>query len=458
MGCGSSSGYLTYEIDPFVGTPANENDNPPSSIYQMKRRKSDSNLRGMMKDPVVGTVFRDFLAEEMKEHLFLCWIDVEQYNLITDEQDIAEKQRTAAHIFNAYFEQNGPAEVQLDTATRMQIREVLQLREGIVNQRDFKLLKQAFFLAHQKIFTQLKFEYMPRFLSHRKFLNLSHSKKYFEDQPEVDHAAASILTDINLDYTLEHPLGTYFFKQFLQSPEARDIMPKTGEQLLELIAEIEDYRNSESAAHRFKRAFVIFHRFHKLDPSVHAIKEKADAKPRLFREPAADIFNKALATVRSRLEEDYFYEFKESAWFAKLGTDVCQIFPVPPSVRIQQLKKFALERNYTMKADAVDDAIAALDLPQILGDCMGAYYFKTFAHKHFLEEYVDFWLRVHQLRTGIRNPTTNSIMMSRTLSMTHGSLARSSSGFLGWGDDVQSVETEGSEEEVSVIFFFQISS
>ena len=73
------------------------------------------------------------------------------------------------------------------------------------------VLSTVFNIAFGKVFQELKFEYMPRFLTSEAFVNLKDFKKYFSNEDDTVSVALQLVMDVDVDACLRNAWGTSYF-------------------------------------------------------------------------------------------------------------------------------------------------------------------------------------------------------------------------------------------------------
>ena len=80
--------------------------------------------------------------------------------------------------------------------------------KGNVKEDNMFQLKNVYSLAFGKIFTQLKFDYLPRFLLSDFFQGLDGQvmKRYFQEKDDIMRTASQIFVDMDIGYVLSNNL------------------------------------------------------------------------------------------------------------------------------------------------------------------------------------------------------------------------------------------------------------
>jgi hypothetical protein len=187
--------------DPQQSTPKL---NRGKSYLGTRRRHSDVSLRTILLDPTIYHSFRKFLQQDLCEEVFLFWIEVDQYNSI--EQPKLQREK-AAHIYETYIKQGAAQSIDLDKTTKDSIADSLAYSKGRVNQADTGKMRAAFELAHIKVFTRLKFDFMPRFLTSEAFSHIG-GESHKDDASLNKLQLASEGHDVELKHCFDHPVGS----------------------------------------------------------------------------------------------------------------------------------------------------------------------------------------------------------------------------------------------------------
>jgi len=136
-----------------------------------KERKSDASLDSILTDPVTDRAFHTFLMNEFSEEKLNFWRDCNNFCVVPPDQRL----RIACSIWDRYLCYDSQMKVSIDSSTLLEIASAIDKAKS-----DNSILKkQLFFFSQEKIFQQLKFEYMPRFLL----------SKYFDRLQEAKHKA-----------------------------------------------------------------------------------------------------------------------------------------------------------------------------------------------------------------------------------------------------------------------------
>jgi hypothetical protein len=224
----------------------------------VSRRNSDIAMNTILFDPFVQQALMSFMQAEFKEQMILFWMEVNQFYGIHDEKRKREK---AVRIYETYIAVESPSSIDLDNCTRTDIRDDLGMDKRAAKQRDYARWSRAFNLAHNKIFTTLKVVYMPRFLISDNFANLTS----ISDADLITHEVGQLLMNIDLGGIFDSVAGLYYFKDYLSSPygdemgSSHDKIP--GDELFEMLRQIDDFTQTNNIKHKHKRAVVIFKRF-----------------------------------------------------------------------------------------------------------------------------------------------------------------------------------------------------
>lgn len=358
---------------------------------------------------MVKRAFSKFLRKECGEEMLLFWFDC---NELAEKfsADLPNARLEALKIYNNYIKHMSPMEVHVDAITRETLGDELQINAAHteVKCNDAKKICEAFVLPREKVFQVLKFEFMPRFLTSSEFQGLESFNEHFGgDSHDVAHTASSMGDDMNLDYILfYHPMGMVYFKSFLYGNKDLTVDPHVGDELYELLLEIDDFHSSKDPKHRAARAERIINRFAGESPGVKILQDLAaeiQAKPRLLRDPPADMFETTRAATHDKLESMFYKPFQNSSWFTGLKENVSLVFtPGEKPSRIGRtgsLVNYAKERELERKQKEMDEKLD-VKLLDILHDNLGLFYFKKFCRTNFMEECILFWLEVTHFQEG----------------------------------------------------------
>jgi len=372
------------------------------------RRPSDASLMSILQHPVVQTSFNKFLKHECSEELCQFWYAVWKFHAASDSRhQLTTKQRKAQayKIYDVYLRDGAPNLVRLDKATRQHIELDLQIdSKGRVSQSDVRKINSAFETAFMKVFNQLKFEYMPRFLVSEEFENLVKDKNQgpvFSDSEDKETSAFAVTADIDIGYLVTDAYGMFYSKEFLHSKDASSLQFKHYDTLFELILDIDNYRSytkPQDKTYRLQRLRCIIQRYGRITASLQLKKLedlvnmyiKASCQEKLAED--LNICEGIRAEALVKLSGEFLEKFKESRYFAKMRGDVSDFgFAV---TTIPRLKSFAEERMLAViEKDTVD-----MTLIDILQDGLGKYYFKLFSREHFQEENLLFWCEVESFK------------------------------------------------------------
>ena len=110
--------------------------------------------------PVVNEAFRHFMAHEFAEGKMLLWMDAEAYEKIPF--DNVEKLARAIAIYEHYIAEGAPHKINLDEPTLDDLR--MKFSEGNRKKLTPHRLTKVFNLVFGKVFQELKFNFLPRFL------------------------------------------------------------------------------------------------------------------------------------------------------------------------------------------------------------------------------------------------------------------------------------------------------
>jgi len=402
------------------------------SMVYGKRRKSDASLQSILRDPVVLNAFRRYLELELAEELILYWMEVDKLMDLVMEKVAAEDiDMRARHIFAKFLADGAKFAIEIDSATREDIARSLKFnakpsnsssrRNSIGPGSDPEDIQRAFEVSFIKVFQKLKFEYMPRFLVSEQFMGLDVFKDSFENQQAACAAGLAYAADMDLEYMLSSPLALQILKEFFFSVEGNKFA--LSEEMVEVVREIDDFREAACNNHRMKRLHLIFKRFEPLrSDAKELLEENADHHLGLQGEEIVPLHNlqvafqdyeknkvdwearqappKLLDDARvealAYLNKEMFPAFRNSPYFEKLTGRVSRIFKKDMhEIDSKSLKSFAEERKFEEYKEIHD-----VDLKELLQDSLGLHYFRKFAVRHFQEENVLFWCEVNYYNNG----------------------------------------------------------
>lgn len=203
MGCTVSRSVYIIEDGTVEGEEQKPAKTKPGTSYLgTRRRHSDVSLRTILLDPTIYQSFREFLQGQLCEEVFLFWIEVDQYNKIEKAKLKREK---AAHIYDTYIRPGAAQRIDLDQDTRDAITKTLMYSKERVTQSDPAKMCVVFDLAHAKTFTQLKFEFMPQFLTSKAFSKISSSNSDSEGAVGGGQLASEGHV-VELKHCMKHPV------------------------------------------------------------------------------------------------------------------------------------------------------------------------------------------------------------------------------------------------------------
>jgi hypothetical protein len=346
--------------------------------------------------------------------MILFWMEVNQLYTIHDER---RKRDKAARIYETYIQADSTSSIDLDKITRTDIQEDLGIDDkGVVKQRDYAKWSRAFNLAHNKVFTTLKVVYMPRFLISDNFANL----KSISDADLITHEVGQLLMSIDLGGIFDSVAGLYYFKEYLSSPFTDGILNEKirGDELFELLRQIDDFTQTADLIHKRKRAVVIFKRFEALKPDLVELQlsegrfKKTVANFSELGDGSAlgdgstvdgmfaSLFTDVVAVGMKLLTDEHLQNFKATIYFKKFTHSIAKKKAEGSlSNGLESLRKYAEEQlTPTTASDSRGYQYhlqSARSLMQVLQEKTGIHYFKQFAMRNFQEENVCFWVEVN---------------------------------------------------------------
>ena len=114
----------------------------------------------VLRDPIVNEAFRHFMAHEFAEGKLLFWMDAEAYEKIPFDNE--EKLPRAIEIYEHYIAEGAPHKIALDEPTMDELR--VKFAKGPATKLTAHKLTKVFNLVFGKVFQELKFNFLPRFL------------------------------------------------------------------------------------------------------------------------------------------------------------------------------------------------------------------------------------------------------------------------------------------------------
>jgi hypothetical protein len=422
-GKGMGMGAGSYEI-------SEQDKNFRTLVYQ-KRRLSDTTLAKVMSDPVVSTAFRAFLHGEFGEQKLAFWVEQDQYRQLPPGAGTPLKDRQAAaeRMYNRYINAsaNSTFDIELDTATRDAIKTDLLVKKGEerdgetwwrVTQTDGTTLERAFLLAGAKTFQNIKFTYLPVFLSSSHFESLRGNEGYFKDIDDAVRKAGDFLHDMKMEFIMQHPLGQHYLLNFVKSTT---VLGGKGSELVYLYMELEHFAAEAKAADRSTRLGRVAKRYAQLSsvPALSAVLQQYKDKPEQFAEPPQNLLHEAqqqVVALFDAIEKD----FKQDSLFKQMADSI-----TTSSVQdYSKVKKYS-ERNRTKETIAMmnnfiearnlhDRKDEELTLDKVLATSQGLCYFRKFAHQNFMEDSIEFWDKVDKFKQECAESPNDKALLRRS--------------------------------------------
>jgi len=155
-----------------------------------KERKSDASLDSILTDPVTDRAFHNFLMNEFSEEKLNFWRDCNNFCVVPPN----ERLRIACSIWDRYLSHDSQMKVTIDSSTLKEIAAAIDKAKS----DNTVLKKQLFYFSQEKIFQELKFEYMPRFLLSKYFDKLQSAKHKvtFDQIEEINSSETLIDSDV----------------------------------------------------------------------------------------------------------------------------------------------------------------------------------------------------------------------------------------------------------------------
>jgi hypothetical protein len=227
--------------------------------------------------------------------------------------------------------------VRLDKATRQHIELDLAIdKRGQVCQKDTSKINRAFDTAFMKVFNQLKFEFMPRFLVSEEFETLLKSQgsaKQLQDcgggvdgalleKEDMELSAFAITANVDIAYLVTDAYGMFYAKEFLHSRDADGVVKfKFCDEIFELLLDIDNYHSYTDVhdkTYRLQRMRCIIQRYGRIAASMQlqTLEEmvetyvKASSQEKLADN--LDIFAGIREEALRKLDQEFLPHFKES--------------------------------------------------------------------------------------------------------------------------------------------------
>jgi hypothetical protein len=238
-----------------------------------------------------------------------------------------------------YVRDGAPNFVRLDKATRHHIELDLAIdKRGKVRQSDITKVNRAFETAFMKVFNQLKFEFMPRFLVSEEFGTLlkSESAKQLQlqggdgggddgallEREDMELSAFAVTASVDIAYLVTDPYGLFYAKEFLHSRDADGVVKfKFCDEIFELLLDIDNYHSYTDVhdkTYRLQRMRCIIQRYGRIAASMQlqTLEEmvetyvKASSQEKLADN--LDIFAGIREEALRKLDQEFLPHFKES--------------------------------------------------------------------------------------------------------------------------------------------------
>jgi hypothetical protein len=361
-------------------------------------------------DPIVEKAFKSFMRNKFHEDKVSFWADFRGYReKQVSSETLVDRRNRARDIYTKYIKEDAKFDVGLDPLTRSDIEEGLQLDSDFqVHQKDETTLRRVFDEAHEKIFNELKFEFMPKFFCSRDFIQLETFEKIIPNFNTLNDLTESIQSSIgqDIEFIMDHPWGCYYFKNFLYDSDWSSVAE--ADECFELLQEIEDFKMGKDIAHRRRRISQIFKKYY--PGKVKELKGVYDlihGDVKLEHDPPRHCLDSIQLLLKKKLEDEYLPRFRESEGFGRFKalfsgtttTDPNQGFNEFPKL-IHELQDFKKERNYEhlVYNDGENSSGVDESFHSFLSNRSGRFYFKKFSRQVFQEESYLFWLEVQHFK------------------------------------------------------------
>ncbi|GBG25057.1 Regulator of G-protein signaling 4 [Hondaea fermentalgiana] len=395
-------------------------------VYR-KRRLSDTTLTKIVDDPIVSHTFRQFLAGELGEQKLEFFLATEKYRMLPSETSLSSLQAEAETMVNNFVGEDGNlrTELGIDTVTCDQLLQDLQARQVATTShsssfaaKDGKrlryevtctnpdVLRRAFLLAAMKTFQQLKFEYLPAFMTSKAFSDLRGEEGFFADEQDAIEKAGKLLEDMDITYMISNPIGHHYLCQYAEKVSAFDGL---GLEVLDLYEQLTTYSHLYDVNARAKRLFRLIRRHADLAskfPAMQRLLDDRDENPQKYDKPSAAVLKELedevlmlLRTIEAdfRASEVFKSMTKQIATSSLADIDKINTLNVRRSTRktIADLENFAEQRNLK----AIEEANVTLET--VLMNSQGLVFFRKFAIQNFMEDSILFWIAVERYKDAL---------------------------------------------------------
>mmetsp|Transcript_10283 Transcript_10283/g.26098 ORF Transcript_10283/g.26098 Transcript_10283/m.26098 type:complete len:531 (+) Transcript_10283:174-1766(+) len=414
MGCGASvSAQPLNRSGKGIGGGAgsfelSESDLHFRTLVYSKRRLSDATLEKIVTDPIVATAFKQFLHGEFGEQKLQFWFDADKYQRLPRSISLKTRQKEAEAIFNKYFNVDAASGygVDLDQATRDQIVSDLGIKHGAGNEgckvtaTDAGKLNRVYVLAAFKVFQDIKFTYLPVFMTSSHFEGLRGNRGFFKDVEDATVKVQDFLKDMSLSYILANPVGQFYFQSYLSGKSGTHV----ALEIVNLFVEIDHFKSCEDMKLRQNRLQVIRKRYGKiLDlKQLAAVEETLRQHPGQAERPGPSILNELEQEIIEHLTP-FEAEFKGNQLFQQMTrviatSSISDYSKVNDSIQtgtrrtIEAVEQFSVKRNLK----AVNEE--PFTFQALLMTSQGRCFFKRFAVQNFMEDSILFWIAVAKFK------------------------------------------------------------
>jgi len=422
-GASAKNGESLEQVRPFN---LSENDKNFRTLVYRKRRLSDSTLMQILLDPFVSRAFKRFLQGEFGEQLLQFYFDAQNYACLPASTSVKDRQEAAARIFNKYIAEDTETgfDIGLDHATRQHVSETLTAKlvgsssnqEGgvvyKVTTTDQEKLKKAFYFSSMKAFQLIKFEYLPLFISSQAFQEMQGLEGFFADEADQVKKAQQLLSEMDMKFILEHPVGIFYLQKYFDETNALD---GNGTILAELYEEVQTFERCGDPVTRRKRLDTVVLRysgkFPEIVPSLEKVKvELADNSSLKWNKPSATSLQPIKEEITTELQK-IEAEFKQSEIFQTMSKQITtsaisslekvsnfHTKTANTQMTIKKINEFAEARN--LKSIDEDEEIS---FQKVLNNSQGLVFFRRYAIENFMEDSIMFYVEVEKFKQKVES-------------------------------------------------------
>lgn len=371
------------------------------TLVYKNRRESDVTLVGILLDPNLAHVFRNYLYKHFKEALFNFWTECNSYTQI-HAGNTETKKAAAAHIYQTFLAPGAAysTDFQLDAPTRDQIAADLKITKSSngeykAKQSSENVLQDVFRFPAGKVFQILKFDYLSEFLLSDDFQDQLES---FQNQLNENNSRSAaearksnVRTNnelVDIETVIKQPSGMHFFLKFAR---ANGLFAGKAQFVFDLLYEMNHYDETDDPATKMKRLKKIIQRYQGFDFLMEIQALIKTAKKNNFKEPENDGQKRSmldeLRTEIMQLLDNYAVPFKMSAEYRDYKAAKTE---AQSENTFNKIRRYAKDRNLEPQARITFD--------ELLNNRIGRAYFKEYAIKNLMEESIEFWLAIQELK------------------------------------------------------------